>query len=207
MFLSTNKNLNQNTMSKKFSTTTADYLEWDQMLNLIHKLYKDEKYKMSLLIALGCFWGLRISDLTSLKWDQILNVDEITLIEKKTGKKRVISVNAQLKQHILDCNKKINPIGFQYVFVSQKKGVFTTQRINVMLKEIKATYKLNIKNYSSHSFRKTFGRQVFNMSGENSEMALIKLMEIFNHSNMGITKRYLGLKDEEIKEAYDLLKF
>jgi len=194
-------------MSKKFSTTTADYLEWDQMLNLIHKLFKDEKYKMSLLIALGCFWGLRISDLTSLKWDQILNVDEITLIEKKTGKKRVISVNAQLKQHILDCHKKINPIGFQHVFVSQKKGVFTTQRINVMLKEIKATYKLNIKNYSSHSFRKTFGRQVFNMSGENSEMALIKLMEIFNHSNMGITKRYLGLKDEEIKEAYDLLKF
>lgn len=25
------------------------------------------------------------------------------------------------------------------------------------------------------------------------------------HSNMGITKRYLGLKDEEIKEVYDLL--
>ena len=76
-----------------------------------------------------------------------------------------------------------------------------------MLKEIKAIYKLNIKNFSSHSMRKTFGRQIFNMSGENSEMALVKLMQIFNHSNMGITKRYLGLKDEEIKEAYDLLKF
>jgi integrase len=162
---------------------------------------------MSLLIALGCFWGLRISDLTALKWEQILNVEEITIIEKKTNKKRVISINPQLKQHILDCHQKINPIGFQYVFVSQKKSVYTTQRINVMLKEIKATYKLNIKNFSSHSLRKTFGRQVFNMSGENSEMALIKLMEIFNHSNMGITKRYLGLKDEEIKEAYDLLKF
>ena len=194
-------------MSKKFSTTTADYLDWEQMLNLIHKLYKDEKYKMSLLIALGCFWGLRISDLTALKWEQILNVDEITIIEKKTNKKRMISVNPQLKQHILDCYKKINPIGFQYVFVSQKKSVYTTQRINVMLKEIKATYKLTIRNFSSHSLRKTFGRQVFNRSGENSEMALIKLMEIFNHSNMGITKRYLGLKDEEIKEAYDLLKF
>jgi hypothetical protein len=32
-------------------------------------------------------------------------------------------------------------------------------------------------------------------------------MQIFMHSNMGITKRYFGLKDEEIKEAYDLLKF
>lgn len=194
-------------MSKKFSSTTADYLEWDQMLNLIHKLYKDEKYKMSLLIALGCFWGLRISDLIALKWEQILNVDEITIIEKKTGKKRTITINPQLKKLIIDCHLKINPIGFRHVFVSQKKGVFTTQRINVILKEIKATYKLNIRNFSSHSLRKTFGRQVFNMSGENSEMALIKLMEIFNHSNMGITKRYLGLKEEEIREAYDLLKF
>jgi integrase len=194
-------------MSKKFSTTTADYLEWDQMLNLVHKLYKEEKYKMSLFIALGCFWGLRVSDLTSLKWEEILNANEITITEKKTKKKRVINVNSQLNQLIKDCYEKINPMGFQYVFVSQKKGVYTTQRLNVILKEIKTTYKLNIKNFSCHSLRKTFGRQVFNMSGENSEMALIKLMEIFNHSNMGITKRYLGLKDQEIKEAYDLLKF
>lgn len=119
----------------------------------------------------------------------------------------MISINPQLKQLINDCHEKINPVGFQFVFVSQKKSVYSTQRLNVMLKEIKATYKLNIKNFSCHSLRKTFGRQVFSMSGENSEMALIKLMEIFNHSNMGITKRYLGLKDEEIKEAYDLLRF
>ena len=194
-------------MSKKFSSTRADYLEWEQMLNLVHKLFKDQKFTTSLFVALGSFWGLRVSDLIALKWEQILNVDEITVIEKKTKKKRVININLQLKQHILDCHKKINPIGFQYVFVSQKKCVYSTQRLNVILKEMKTDYRLTIKNISTHTLRKTFGRQVFNMSGENSEMALIKLMEIFNHSNMGITKRYLGLKDEEIKEAYDLLKF
>ena len=73
-----------NIMGMKYSTTTADYLEWEIAMNLIRKLAKDENYKMSLLIAIGCFTGLRISDILSLRWNQILNVDELTIIEKKT---------------------------------------------------------------------------------------------------------------------------
>lgn len=118
-------------------------------------------------------------NLTQLKGEQILNVDEITIIEKKTLKKRLINISPQLKQHILDCHEKINPTGFQYVFVSQKKSVYSTQRLNIILKEIKAKYKLNIKNFSCHSLMKTFVRQAFAMIGEDSEMALVKLMEIF----------------------------
>ena len=49
-------------MSLKYSSTTADYLVWSDAMNLIRKLAKDENYKISLLIALGCFTGLRISD-------------------------------------------------------------------------------------------------------------------------------------------------
>ena len=52
-------------MSQKHSYTTADYLPWDTMLNLTHKLYRDGKYRMSLLVACGSFFGLRISDLLS----------------------------------------------------------------------------------------------------------------------------------------------
>ena len=53
-------------MSLKYSTTTADYLVWSDAMNLIRKLAKDGNYKMSLLIALGCFKGLRISDILAL---------------------------------------------------------------------------------------------------------------------------------------------
>ena len=75
------------------------------------------------------------------------------------------------------------------------------------MKDIRKKYRLKIKNFSCHSLRKTFGRQVYNMNSENSELALIKLMELFNHSNVAITKRYLGLRQEEILETYDVLSF
>ena len=45
------------------------------------------------------------------------------------------------------------------------------------------------------------------MNNDNSELALVKLMELFNHSSVAITKRYLGLRQEEILETYDCLTF
>lgn len=63
------------------------------------------------------------------------------------------------------------------------------------------------KHFSSHSLRKTFGRQVYNMNDSNSELALVKLMELFNHSSIAITKRYLGLRHEELLQTYNCLSF
>ena len=198
----------QNIMSLKYSNTTADFLQWDEAMNLIRKLAKDINYKISLLVALGCFTGLRISDILSLRWKQIFKTEEFEIIEKMTGKKRTIRLNNQLQKHISECYENIMPIGINApILVSQKGTVFSIQRINIILKEIKAKYKLKVKNFSCHSLRKTFGRQVYNMNSENSELALVKLMEIFNHSSVAITKRYLGLRKEEILEAYDCLSF
>lgn len=195
-------------MSLKYSTTTADYLVWSDAMNLIRKLAKDGNYKISLLISLGCFTGLRISDILALRWKQILGADEFTVIEKKTGKQRIIRINLQLQQHIKECYEHINPVGVNApILISQKGTVFTVQRINIILKEVKTRYNLRIKNFSCHSLRKTFGRQVYTMNGENSELALIKLMELFNHSSVAITKRYLGLRQEEILQTYDCLTF
>ena len=195
-------------MSLKYSTTTADYLVWSDAMNLIRKLAKDENYKMSLLIALGCFTGLRISDILALRWEQILSTEEFSIIEKKTGKKRTLRLNPQLQQHIQECYEHIQPIGVKApILVSQKGTIFTIQAINRIFKDIKKKYKVKIKNFSCHSLRKTFGRQVYNMNSDSSELALVKLMELFNHSSIAITKRYLGLRQEEILQTYDCLTF
>ncbi|MBT9862814.1 tyrosine-type recombinase/integrase [Bacteroides xylanisolvens] len=175
-------------MSLKYSSTTADYLQWSEAMNLVRKLARDSNYKMSLLM--------------------ILDAEEFTIIEIKTGKQRTIRINMQLQQHIRDCYEHINPVGINApVLISQKGTVYTVQRINVMLKEIKKKYKLHIGNFSCHSLRKTFGRQVYNMNNDNSELALVKLMELFNHSSVSITKRYLGLRQEELLNTYDCLSF
>ena len=171
-------------------------------------LIEELNYSISLLIALGCFTGLRISDILALRWKQILNVSEFTITEKKTGKQRTLRLNTQLQKHIAECYKHIKPIRVSApILVSQKGTVFTVQRINVILKEVKRKYRLHVGNFSCHLLRKTFGRQVYTMNDNNAEFALVKFMELFNHSSIAITKRYLGLRQEEILETYACLTF
>ena len=81
------------------------------------------------------------------------------------------------------------------------------QRINVILKDLRTKYNLKIKNFSSHSLRKCFGREIFNRSAENAELAIVKLSQIFNHSNPAITRRYLGISQKELLDTYDVLSF
>lgn len=195
-------------MSVKRSHTTADYLEWDVMLSVVRKLFRDGNYRMSLFIGCGAFFGLRVSDLRQLRWNDIIEDETFTLTEQKTGKQRTIKINKDFQKHIRACHGALKiENDAEHCFLSRKRMVYSTQRINIMLKEVKKRYNIKIENFSCHSLRKCFGRKVFESSGENAQMALVKLSELFNHSSIQITKIYLGIREKELMETYDLLDF
>ena len=195
-------------MSLKNSYTTSDYLHWDSATTLVRKLYRDRNYRISLLIGCGIFFGLRISDLLRLNWDMLLNKEaKFVMIEKKTGKRREVKINREFQKHIKDCYQALHIEDMdEPCFLSTKRKPYSVQWINLVFKELKDLYNLRIDHFSTHSLRKTFGRKVFE-SSDNAELALVKLMELFNHSSVNITKRYLGLKQEEILQTYDCLSF
>lgn len=197
-------------MSAKNSYTTADYLPWDTAMSLIRKLYKDGDYRMSLLIGCGCFFGLRISDLRCLRWNQILERDEFTVYEYKTGKRRVVRINKGFQEHIRKCYDAMEVRDDESAcFQNRYGGLMSVQMLNRLLKGIKKKYELDVPNFSMHSLRKCWARQVY--ENENAmgrgEMALLKLSELMNHSDPDITRRYIGLRQQELEEVYDCLKF
>ena len=197
-------------MERKIKTTyrTSDYLDWDSMMNLIRRLYRDGNYRISLLLGCGSFFGLRISDLLTLSWDMLLYEEQFTIREKKTEKRRVVKINHEFQRHINNCYRALEiKDDSEKCFLSQKGSVYSIQRINAIFKDIKKNYNLKIQNFSTHTMRKTFGRKVFESAGENANLALVRLSELFNHSNIAITKIYLGIRQEELLETYDLLDF
>ncbi len=194
-------------MSLRGQRTTTTSMDWDTFKSLISKLERDGEYKFCLLITIGVFTGLRISDLLQLRFSQFENADILTIQEQKTRKTRRIKINPDLKQIIERVKGRMVTIDTdQYIFLN-KYGTKPIDQsyVNVKLKDILKRYDIALEgNASSHLFRKTLGNRVLRLNNYSNE-SVILLMELFGHSSPSITKRYLGLREQEILDVYDSL--
>ena len=186
-------------MSLKGQRTKSDYLEWDSLMLLIQKLERDNQERFALLISIGAFTGLRVSDVLCLTWKDLINQESIELEEKKTKKARVIQLNSQLVE-IVDRVYSDEPLE-QLIFLNRfGTRSITVQYVNRKLKVLFDFYGIN-GSYSSHFWRKSLGRRVWEQNNH-SEKSLIMLGELFNHSSIRTTKIYLGIRQEEIGNIY-----
>lgn len=181
---------------KKGTRTTSDYLNFDSALNIGKKLLKDKKKQnIGLYIIISINTGLRVTDTLRLTWEMIRE-DKITINESKTGKYREILINDNIRNVINEIDKG----GKGYIFKSQKGTVYSREQLNRVLKSV---FKVESKNHhiSTHSLRKTFGRRYWDIMNQ-SDSSLIFLSELFNHTSVAITRRYLGIRQQELNNVY-----
>jgi len=189
--------------SKKRSVKgTSDYLDYDLAMRIANDiLWHGRQPQVGFYVIFSINTGLRVGDVLKLTHADMAGKqvgDYIIIKEQKTGKPRRIDFNANIIDaytYLLKRSRR-NPTG--YIFKSQKNHVFATVTINRTLKRI---FKGCAPVISSHSLRKTFGRRVYEKNGR-SEHSLVLLSDIFGHSNLSLTRRYLGLRKEEISNVY-----
>jgi integrase len=195
-------------MSLKGQKTTTTSMDWDNFKSLIAKLERDREFKFCLLISIGVFTGLRISDILKLKFSNFPDDNEIiTLIEQKTQKQRRIKINADLRDIVNRIRTKMGVDELDRFIFLNRYGTKPIDKsyVNVKLKELLKKYNIEVEgNVSSHLFRKTLGNRVLKLNNYSNE-AVILLMELFNHSSPAITKKYLGIREKEIHSVYDAL--
>ena len=176
--------------------TGSTYIDFDQATTIGKKLIRTgDNPNFGLLIIVGINLGLRIDDLLQLTFEQ-LKKTEITIVEQKTKKQRTLQINDNIKE-VLGYFKE----GLAYElnghpFTSQKGSIYSVQHVNRLMKEYFGRNRI-----SSHSLRKSFGRRVWENNGKSDE-ALTYLSEIFNHQSIAMTRKYLGIRADEIKDIY-----
>lgn len=185
--------------------TTTSGMDWLVMTGLTNQLREDGLYRDYLLILVGSYFGLRISDLLILRWEDVLDKTEVILTEQKTKKQRKITINAKVMKALMFVAEELRKQGRYrpegYLFANRWDGILSISYINKRLKFIFKKYQVNVQNPSSHTLRKTFGRRCWEADNK-LERALIYLSEIFGHSSISITKRYIGITAEQIADVY-----
>ena len=194
-------------MPKKKLKTECSGMSWGDFLVLVDQLKKMREYKFLLFVSLGSYCGLRANDILRLRWSDIIDCSEILIEESKTGKTRRISINENLKEIIDLCFRKFNETNKKgygpdsIIFHNRSGNILSLQFINRKLHELFKACNITVQNPSSHTFRKTFAKKIYEMN-KRSEASLIMLSHIFNHSSLTVTRKYIGIIQEQIQDVY-----
>ena len=184
--------------------TTEPIRDKRQIREMAAYYLKQGKIRNYLLIILGVHTGLRISDLLQLRRGDVYDYERsafcshLTLTERKTGKTKVIALNKAVLSALALCFNTQNVTAEDSLFQSRRKEHHPIGRIQAWRIIKEAANAVGMTGViGCHSLRKTLGYHAWK-----SGVAAVLLMDIFNHSNFAVTKRYLGISQDERDEVY-----
>jgi site-specific recombinase XerD len=168
-----------------------------EKINAIKKNLKKQSQRDVLLFVFGINTGIRISELLSLKVEDVWDGEEIkgfvTIKDEKTDKVKAYYINNSVKKELGHYLSNLAFKDSDYLFKSKKDIQPITRQqayriINHAAREVGVAGKIG-----THTLRKTFGYHAYRKG-----IAVSILMSIYNHHSSAETLRYLGIdKNEE----------
>lgn len=193
---------------------SAEPIKKTRDLENIKNYYKDIRPnpRNELLIILGLNTALRISDILTLRWQEVYDFDQkdyknhINIVEQKTGKTTQIYINNNVlealhnyKSYLKQKKRVIKSESFLFTHSNKNIAISRVQAFRI-IKQAADYY--NISGViSCHSLRKTFGYHAWKQGA-----SPVILVTVFNHSSYQVTKRYLGIEQDDKDKIFKKIK-
>lgn len=167
-----------------------------ESINAIKEILSEQSQRDLLLFVFGINTGIRVSDLLSLKVDDIWDGTEIKeflyLKDPHSDQMKAFYLNNNIRTEL---NNYLALFDFKkddYLFKSKKNAQPISRQqayriINNAAKEVGIPGKIGM-----HTLRKTFGYHAYRKG-----IAISILMEIYNHHSRAETLKYIGIDKSE----------
>ena len=193
----------------------------DDIIRISQFLIEKKRFRDNMLFIIGINFGLRVSDLRTLRFSHLINDDctfrdRFPILEKKTKntrkhqRNRYISINTAVVEAVtlyLENTPGVHLSDYMFRSASNngcnENKPISKQAVDAMLKGVAKDLGLG-NRMATHSLRKTFAYHQMVMSG-NDPRKLLLLQKMFGHSTAAQTLDYIGITSEEIDEAYRML--
>jgi integrase len=178
-----------------------------QVRALANYCLRHEQLRNHCLIVLGIHTALRVGDLLRLTWDDVYDFgpgrvrESIALAEEKTGKTKIIALNKNAIHALTLYATEAAKRGRFLIENPRTKKPISRIQVYRIIRGTAEALELPCR-VSCHSLRKTFGYHAW----KNGVSPAI-IMEIYNHSSFAVTKRYLGVTQDDKNEVYMRLDF
>lgn len=173
--------------------TEREYLTEEELVKLVSLGYEDSPLREAFLFS--CFTGLRISDIHSLVWDEVIAEGNAVRLEKKivkTGKPLIIPLGESAIRFLPD---RKGASGDDHVFsgvpfsaAERRKG------LSGWMKEAGIN-----KDITFHCARHTFATLMITLGAD-----LYTTSKLLGHSNVATTQIYAKIVDKKKVEAVHL---
>jgi len=164
----------------------------NDITNMLNALEDLGRKRDRFLLLFGINTGLRVSDIVCRTVGEIRGKVYADITEKKTGKVRRLHLTAIAADIAEFCDGMADR---DWLFPSRKGDghISTTQAYRLL---VRGGEWIGRHDIGSHTMRKTFGYHYYKRTKD-----IATLMEIFGHAAPSITKRYIGIRDDEIADT------
>lgn len=173
-----------------------------ELKELAEYYLRQGKIRNYTLIIVGVYTALRVSDLLRLTWADVYDSEKqafrkhVTIIEKKTGKSKTFALN----KHVIGALRLCFPHRRgDFIFSNNRKDPKMLSRVQVWRIIHEAVVAVGITGkVSCHSLCKTWGYHAWT----SKDVSPVVIMHVYNHSSYEITRRYLGVAQDDLDKAY-----
>jgi len=182
--------------------TTQPIRNKQQVREIATYYLKQGQLRNHVLIVLGLHTALRISDLLRLTWDDVYDFNRdrvrtsIEIVEKKTKKSKIIALNSKVISALTLYAKQAAKGGLAIILNSRTGKAISRIQAYRLIRAAGEALALQ-ERVACHSLRKTFGYHAWK-----SGVSPAVIMEIYNHSNLAVTRRYLGVTQDDKNKVY-----
>jgi len=159
------------------------------------------QHRNHLLIVFCLNSALRIGDILPIRWGDVYDFkrghafETLTIKEQKTTKTKTLALNKKIADALKHSATTAKPHQFLFANPTTGNAIDRTQAYRIIREAGNAT-SIPIQ-ISPHALRKTFGYHAWQ-----NGISPAVIMEIYNHSSLNHTRRYLGIVQDDLNLAY-----